>query len=70
MYYYINLKNLEISFLILQNLNKEQKEILCVKHQELIQNNTKLVTFPLILPKTNPNIAFLIYLVLNLSTYL
>lgn len=70
MYYYINLKNLEISFIILKNLNKEQKEILCVKHQELIQNNTELVTFSLILPKTNPNIAFLIYLVLNLSTYL
>ena len=49
-------------------MNKEQKEILCVKHQELIQNNTELVTFSLILPKTNPSIAFLIYLVLNLST--
>ena len=68
MYYYILLKNLEISFIILKNLNKEQKEILCVKHQELIQNNTELVTFSLILPKTNPSIAFLIYLVLNLST--
>ena len=68
MYYYILLKNLEISFIILKNLNKEQKEILCVKHQELIQNNTELVTFSLILPKTNPSIAFLIYLVINLST--
>ena len=68
MYYYILLKNLEISFIILKNLNKEQKEILCVKHQELIQNNTELVTFSLILPKTNPSIAFLIYLVFNLST--